>query len=54
MWPIAEKGLVIIDEPDGIAITMTPDAATQTGESLISAANVTREQAQAPDADEAV
>ncbi|MBV1688474.1 hypothetical protein KRR38_12505 [Novosphingobium sp. G106] len=34
----AEQGLVILDGPDGVAVTMTPDAAAKTGESLISAA----------------
>ncbi len=34
----AEAGQVILDGPDGIAVTMTPDAATRTGHSLIDAA----------------
>lgn len=40
----AEDGLVILDGPDGIAVTMTPDAAEKTGQSLISAATVAAEQ----------
>ncbi|MDO9370358.1 MAG: hypothetical protein Q7T68_17460 [Sphingopyxis sp.] len=34
----AEEGLVILDGPDGIAKTMTADAAAKTGQSLIEAA----------------
>ena len=34
----AEQGLVILDGPDGIAKTMTADAAARTGQSLIEAA----------------
>ncbi len=34
----AEDGVVILDGPDGVAITMTPEAATLTGQSLVSAA----------------
>ncbi|KQZ73260.1 hypothetical protein ASE06_12720 [Sphingopyxis sp. Root214] len=34
----AEEGLVFLDGPDGIAKTMTPDAAQRTGQSLIEAA----------------
>jgi hypothetical protein len=40
----AEDGLVILDGPDGIAITMTPDAAQKTGISLISAAELAEQQ----------
>lgn len=36
----AEDGLVVLDGPDGVAVTMTPDAAARTGQSLISAAAV--------------
>lgn len=36
----AEKGLVILDGPAGIAVTLTPEAAVGTGESLIAAAAV--------------
>lgn len=34
----AEGGLVILDGPDGVAATMTADAAARTGQSLIDAA----------------
>lgn len=40
----AENGLVMLDGPDGIAVTMTPDAATGTGQSLLSAADEARAQ----------
>lgn len=40
----AEDGLVILDGPDGVAVTLTPDAARGTGESLISAAEVALQQ----------
>jgi len=40
----AEQGLVILDGPDGVAVTMTPDAATGTGHSLITAADEARGQ----------
>jgi hypothetical protein len=36
----AEDGLVILDGPDGVAITMTADAAQETARSLLSAADV--------------
>lgn len=41
---VAEEGVVLLDGPDGIAIAMTPDAAEQTGSSLIAAARSAREQ----------
>ncbi len=44
----AEDGLVILDGPDGVAVTMTPEAAKATGESLISAAAVAGGQAARP------
>lgn len=34
----AEQGLVILDGPDGVAVTMTAEAAAGTGRSLIDAA----------------
>ena len=40
----AEDGLVILDGPDGVAVTMTPDAAACTGQSLIDAARLAGEQ----------
>lgn len=36
----AEGGLVFLDGPDGIAKTMTADAAARTGQSLIDAAAI--------------
>lgn len=40
----AEDGLVILDGPNGVAVTMTPEAAAGTGQSLISAAAVASQQ----------
>jgi hypothetical protein len=40
----AEEGHVILDGPDGIAITLTADAAEATGQSLIEAAEAARRQ----------
>ncbi|MFV3131967.1 hypothetical protein [Niveispirillum sp. KHB5.9] len=40
----AEDGLVILDGPNGLAATMTADAAAQTGRNLISAAEVAKQQ----------
>ena len=40
----AEDGYVILDGPDGIAITLTPEAAAIMGEGLIAAAKVAAEQ----------
>jgi len=36
----AEGGFVFLDGPDGIALTMTSDAARRTGQSLIDAASL--------------
>ncbi|AUW59366.1 hypothetical protein C1T17_16000 [Sphingobium sp. SCG-1] len=41
----AENGLVVLDGPDGVAVTMTPNAARLTGQSLISAAQCAEQQA---------
>jgi hypothetical protein len=41
---VAEEGVVILDGPDGIAVTMTPDAAARTGQSLLDAAAAARQQ----------
>jgi len=38
----AVDGLVVLDGPDGVAVTMTPDAAVQTAESLRTAAEEAR------------
>lgn len=35
----AEQGQVMLDGPDGIAISLTPHAAEETGKSLIQAAS---------------
>lgn len=44
----AEGGLVFLDGPDGVATTMTPEAAAGTGQSLIDAtATAERQQATA-------
>ena len=40
----AEDGLVVLDGPNGVAVTMTPAAAAQTGHNLISAAQTAEEQ----------
>ena len=48
----AEEGLVILDGPDGVAVTMTPDAAARTGQSLISAAAIAAEQASKGESEE--
>ncbi|RYY24019.1 MAG: hypothetical protein EOP62_18150 [Sphingomonadales bacterium] len=34
----AERGIVMLDGPDGVAVTMTAEAADKTGKSLIAAA----------------
>lgn len=41
----AEGGVVILDGPGIVAVTMSPDAAKQTGESLLSAAELASAQA---------
>lgn len=38
----AENGVVILDGPDGVAVTMTADAAEQTADSLHEAARQAR------------
>lgn len=40
----AEGGLVFLDGPDGVASTMTADAAARTGKSLIDAAALANRQ----------
>ncbi|MHA4835922.1 hypothetical protein [Sphingopyxis sp. MSC1_008] len=40
----AEDGVVLLDGPDGLALTLTPDAAERTGQSLIDAAATARTQ----------
>lgn len=41
----AEEGVVILDGPDGVAVTMTAYSASETGKSLLEAARVAEEQA---------
>lgn len=40
----AEDGLVLLDGPDGLAVTLTADAAARTGQSLIEAAAAAEKQ----------
>lgn len=40
----AEEGQVMLDGPDGVAVTMTPEAATETANSLLAAAERARAQ----------
>jgi hypothetical protein len=40
----AEDGFVLLDGPDGVALTMTPAAAAQTGRNLIAAAEQAAQQ----------
>lgn len=40
----AENGVVILDGPDGVAVTMTADAAKLTAESLSAAAQLAQQQ----------
>jgi len=40
----AENGLVFLDGPDGVAMTLTADAAARTGQSLIEAAALAESQ----------
>lgn len=49
----AEDGHVVLDGPDGVAITLTPDAAVTTGRRLIEAAELARRQAGSPAGPEA-
>jgi hypothetical protein len=40
----AEQGQVLVEGPDGVAVTLTPDAAEETGRRLIDAASQARRQ----------
>ena len=40
----AEQGIVLLDGPDGVAVTMTPEAAESTARSLLAAAEEAVEQ----------
>ena len=44
----AEGGLVLLDGPDGIAVTLTPQAAEGTGQSLLAAAQDALKQVETP------
>jgi hypothetical protein len=44
-----EEGLVVLDGPDGIAITLTAEAAIATGESLVAAGRKLQQQQRRPD-----
>ena len=40
----AEEGIVIVEGPDGLAVTLTADAAEETGKRMIRAASEARAQ----------
>ena len=40
----AEQGVVLLDGPDGVAVSMTPDAAAGTARSLLAAVEEARRQ----------
>jgi len=40
----AEQGIVFVEGPDGVAVTLTPDAAEETGKRMIRAASEARAQ----------
>jgi hypothetical protein len=42
---VAEDGQVIVDGPDGVAVTLTPDAAEETARRLLEAVDQARRQA---------
>ncbi|MEJ5976694.1 hypothetical protein WG901_08615 [Novosphingobium sp. PS1R-30] len=43
-YAVAEEGLVILEGPGALAVTMTADAASRTGQSLLDAAVAARSQ----------
>jgi hypothetical protein len=47
----AVQGQVLVDGPDGVAVSFTPDAATETARRLIEAAEEARGQQAGPTAD---
>lgn len=47
----AEAGVVLLDGPDGFAVTLTARAAAETGQSLIEAAAIADRQVALPDED---
>lgn len=40
----AEQGTVLLDGPDGVAVSMTPEAAEETARSLLAAAEIAASQ----------
>ena len=44
----AEGGVVLLDGPDGVALTLTPQAAEGTGQSLLAAARDALKQIETP------
>ncbi|MDQ1230341.1 MULTISPECIES: hypothetical protein [unclassified Sphingomonas] len=40
----AEQGIVMLDGPNGVAVSMTPSAARATGEGLVAAARLAEKQ----------
>lgn len=42
---VAEAGDVIVEGPDGVAVTLTPDAAEETARRMMAAADEARRQA---------
>lgn len=43
---IAEKGEVLVEGPNGVAVSLTPDAAEETGRRMMKAAGDARRQSQ--------
>ena len=50
---VAEQGDVLVEGPDGVAVTLTPDAAEETAQRLIRAASEARLQPRTDGGDEA-
>lgn len=46
---IAEEGNIIIEGPDGVAVTMSPDAAEETAHRLLRAVSEVRASGERPD-----
>ena len=43
-----EDGIVVLDGPDGVAVSMQPESAEETGRRLIEAARLAKEQREDP------
>ena len=43
---VADKGEVLVDGPDGVAVSLTPEAALETSERLLDAGAIARHQRQ--------